>query len=109
MERSTSCLCLVVVKCLMFVLTMQSESGTSVRSHWSQWRGADGSGVSTETGLPSEWNPETARWKTALPGRGHSSPIVWGNRVFLTAELQGPVLSGGNGRTRMTNGSELQN
>ncbi|MCI0421755.1 MAG: PQQ-binding-like beta-propeller repeat protein [Acidobacteria bacterium] len=36
----------------------------------------------------------SARWKTPLPGRGHSSPIVWGNRIFLTAELDGPVILG---------------
>jgi hypothetical protein len=62
------------------------------RGHWSQWRGPNGSGVFGETGLPAERSPESARWKTALPGHGHSSPIVWGNRVLLTAELQAPVM-----------------
>lgn len=53
---------------------------------WPQFRGPQSHGVSPETGLPLEWSATTnVRWKTALPGPGHSSPIVWGNRIFLTA------------------------
>src|SRR5690606_21981797 len=43
-------------------------------------------GISPEGGLPLKWSAtENVRWKTALPGPGHSSPIVWGERIFLTA------------------------
>ncbi|HZS09076.1 MAG TPA: PQQ-binding-like beta-propeller repeat protein [Blastocatellia bacterium] len=64
-------------------------------TNWSQWRGPDGTGVSAETGLPTEWSPErNIRWKTPVAGRGHSSPIVWGNRVFLTTDIEGEVVSG---------------
>ena len=64
-------------------------------SNWPQWRGAEGSGISTETGLPTEWSEsKNIRWKTSIPGRGHSSPVVWGNRVFLTTAVEGPVVPG---------------
>lgn len=53
---------------------------------WPQFRGAGGTGVSPETGLPTRWSPtENVRWKAELPGRGVSSPIVVGGRVYLTA------------------------
>lgn len=52
---------------------------------WSQFRGPDGSGTSDETGLPLEWSAqENIAWKTDLPGPGTSSPIVVGERIFLT-------------------------
>ncbi len=53
---------------------------------WPQWRGADGTGVSTETNLPVRWSEtENLRWKVDLPGRGLSGPVVAGGRVYLTA------------------------
>lgn len=64
-------------------------------SNWSGWRGSDGTGVSSETGVPLEWSAtKNIKWKTPLPGRGHSSPIVWGNRVFLTTDIEGEVVDG---------------
>jgi outer membrane protein assembly factor BamB len=53
---------------------------------WPQFRGLGGTGVSSETNLPTRWSPtQNVRWKVELPGRGVSSPIVAGGRVFLTA------------------------
>lgn len=53
---------------------------------WPQWRGPRLDGTSTETGIPLRWsNKENIRWKAALPGKGHSSPIVQGDRVFVTS------------------------
>jgi outer membrane protein assembly factor BamB len=54
--------------------------------NWPQFRGPSGDGVSHETNLPVSWSASSnIRWKTALPGPGHSSPVVWGDRIFLTA------------------------
>src|SRR5438309_7318230 len=56
---------------------------------WPGWR-KDGSGESRETGIPQSWNPtENIRWKTAIPGEGLSSPIVWKDRVFVTSAVLG--------------------
>jgi outer membrane protein assembly factor BamB len=56
---------------------------------WPGWRGPRGDGTSLETGVPLQWSPnENIRWKIAIPGKGHSSPIVWGDRVFVTTCLE---------------------
>jgi outer membrane protein assembly factor BamB len=56
---------------------------------------SSGLGVSNETGLPSEWSPEkNVLWKTEIPGRGHSSPIVSGNRIFVTTSVRGVQVPG---------------
>ena len=58
---------------------------TSVADEWSQFRGPNGSGVSSTTGLPIEFGPQkNVVWKTALPP-GHSSPVLTRDRIFLTA------------------------
>ena len=63
--------------------------------NWPQWRGPRGQGVSEEKNLPVEWSPtKNIKWKTPVPGRGHSSPIVWGNRLFLTTAIDGPAIPG---------------
>jgi outer membrane protein assembly factor BamB len=64
-------------------------------ANWSQWRGPEGSGVSTETNVPTEWNlSKNIKWKTAITGTGLSSPIVWENRIFLTSDIEGEVVPG---------------
>ncbi len=67
-------------------------------THWPGWRGPTRDGVSTATDLPLEWGSEedhdNVLWKVALPGRGHSSPVVWGERIFLTTDIEGDVIPG---------------
>ena len=64
-------------------------------SNWPGWRGPLSNGVSEEKNLPTEWTPEShIQWKTELPGRGNSSPVVWGDRIFLTAEMEGETVAG---------------
>lgn len=69
-------------------------SASVAAENWPQWRGANGQGISTETGLPTEWAPDkNIAWKVALP-HGYSSPIVWGDRIFLTTALEGELAPG---------------
>lgn len=76
-------------------------------SNWPQWRGPAGAGISTEAGLPSEWSDtKNIRWKTAIPGRGHSSPIVWNDRIFLTSSIEGPVVPGAEAVRHIRKGQE---
>src|ERR1044071_7424266 len=81
---------------LLFTLALSvSPTSAAGDTNWPQWRGPDGSGVSAEKGLPEEWGEaKNVRWKTPLPGRGHSSPVVWGKRVFVTTAVEGPVVPG---------------
>ena len=62
---------------------------------WPQWRGPGGMGISDEKGMPTEWDrTKNVTWKTALPGPGNSTPIVIGDRIFITqAENNGRLRS----------------
>ena len=60
-------------------------SKTSKSAGWSRFRGPEGMGVSGATDLPLEWDAETnIAWQTPLPGAGASSPITYGDRVYIT-------------------------
>lgn len=55
---------------------------------WAQWRGPLGTGVAPDAKPPLEWSEKkNVRWKIKIPGRGHSSPVVWNNHVFLTTAI----------------------
>ena len=70
-------------------------AATTAASDWPQWRGPAGQGISLEKNLPSDWSvTRNIKWKTAIEGRGHSSPIVWGKKIFLTTALDGEVIAG---------------
>jgi outer membrane protein assembly factor BamB len=82
-------------------LGMALSVSASASALWPQWRGPGGLGISTEKNLPTEWSPAAADkpavnigWKTEIPGRGHSSPIVAGNLVFVTTSIKGEEVPG---------------
>jgi outer membrane protein assembly factor BamB len=57
--------------------------------NWPQWRGPRTDGTSLETEIPTQWSStDHVRWKTPIPGKGHSSPIIWNDRLFLTTCLE---------------------
>jgi outer membrane protein assembly factor BamB len=58
----------------------------SVRAaNWPAWRGPLGTGVCEEKNLPVQWNAtNNVKWRVRLPERGNSTPVVWGERVFVT-------------------------
>lgn len=59
---------------------------------WPQWRGPDGQGHSAVAGLPLTWSEtNNLAWKTAIPGRGHSSPVIGGGQVWVTTALETPA------------------
>ena len=60
-------------------------------AQWGQWRGPLATGAAPKADPPVEWSEtKNIRWKTKLPGLGHSSPVVWGSLVFVTtAEMRG--------------------
>ncbi len=73
--------------------------------NWPQWRGPDGQGVSTESKLPDAWSPSTnIAWKADLPGRAHSSPIVWNKHVFVTTALEGDAVPGAKAPEHLIDG-----
>jgi outer membrane protein assembly factor BamB len=59
-------------------------------ANWTNWRGPNFSGVAQGTGYPVEWSDsQNVAWKIALPGRGSSTPVVWGDSIFLTCGMDG--------------------
>jgi len=72
-------------------LALSVSLATSVSStgedHWPSWRGPAGTGVAS-TAAPVEWSSDkNLKWVVELPGRGFSTPIVWGDRIFLTTAV----------------------
>jgi hypothetical protein len=68
----------------LFVLTTVSYAG-----NWPEWRGPSAQGQANASGLPETWS-ETSNiaWKTPLPGRGHSTPVMWGDQIWLTTAIE---------------------
>ena len=63
---------------------MVADEGEGAR-YWPRWRGPSGQGLVTGTGYPDTWSStENVLWRTPLPGRGNSSPVIWGDRIFVT-------------------------
>lgn len=73
---------LVVLLCFTF-------SNTTLAENWPGWRGPRGDGTSSEKNVPVKWSTnQNIRWKTPIPGKGHASPIVWGNRIFVVTAVK---------------------
>jgi outer membrane protein assembly factor BamB len=87
---------------------LSSLVGIASAGNWPQWRGPDGSGISNEKNLPAEWSDtKNIKWKAPIEGRAHSSPIVWGNRVFLTTAVEGALVPGAKAVKHMDGDKEF--
>ena len=87
------------------VLTLAATVSVAA-DNWPQWRGPNGQGISTEKQLPTEWGPDKGiAWKLPLDS-GHSSPIVWGDRAFVTSVIEGEAIPGQKAATHMLGGKE---
>ena len=71
---------------LALLLTFVVLHGVASAQEWTRFRGPEGSGISKATGFPDSFTAEDFSWQTALPGPGISSPVLWGDRLFLTSE-----------------------
>ena len=98
--RSVSSLLAASIAVLWLAAPRTHGRSMAEADEWAQWRGPDGLGVARGE-FPDEWSIATATapaknlaWKTAVEGRGHSSPVVWGNRLFLTTSIQGEKVPG---------------
>jgi outer membrane protein assembly factor BamB len=71
-----------------------ASTASAADANWPRWRGPNGDSHSDDPTIPIKWNASSVVWKTELKGSGQSSPVVWGDRIFLTSAL-------GNGKTRL--------
>jgi outer membrane protein assembly factor BamB len=73
---------------LALLLLFACSALSSAQEQWPRFRGAEGAGISSQTGLPIKWDASNVLWKTSLKGRGQSSPVYWDDRIFLTSALE---------------------
>lgn len=86
----------VLICCFLY---LQSNTKTVASNlYWPHWRGPYANGMATDANPPVTWSAmDNIRWKTTIPGGGHASPIVWGDRIYLsTAVTIGKSGSGSN-------------
>jgi len=93
-----------------------ADDGDKALRHWPQWRGPLSTGVAPQGNPPTAWSEtKNVRWKTPLPGSGHSTPIVWGDYVFVTAAIpygqkelpSAPPVEGAHGNRPVTQASKF--
>jgi len=78
------------MKSLLIATAMIASSLTAGPNDWPGWRGPTSDGHSPAKGFPLSWNSTTnIAWKVPVEGRGHPSPVVWGDRLFLTTDIEG--------------------
>jgi outer membrane protein assembly factor BamB len=74
-----------------------AAGGSVAAADWPQWRGPNGTGATSETNLPVRWSStENVAWKAAIGGLGVSTPIVSGNRLFVTSQMGAGMRQPGN-------------
>jgi outer membrane protein assembly factor BamB len=72
-----------------FLLALLSPLLCASAANWPMWRGAHGDGTCEESGLSQTWSQtENIAWKVALPDRGNSTPVIWGDKLFLTQAIE---------------------
>ena len=76
-----------LVALLLFIAAPQAQN-VEANQNWGQWRGPQANGVSPTANPPLTWSEtHNVRWKVEIPGRGSSSPVVWGDRIFVTTAV----------------------
>jgi len=79
----------IVILGLVFMgMTSSSVHGDVADSHWPTWRGPNSDGVAVQGNPPVTWSEtENVKWKVALAGSGDSTPVIWGDRIFVTTAV----------------------
>ncbi len=77
---------------LLMAILIVPAAGQKSPTNWPGFRGVDAAGTAEGFPLPAVWDAPASRnvlWKTPIPGLGHSSPIIWGNRLFVATAVSG--------------------
>jgi outer membrane protein assembly factor BamB len=78
------------MKCLIALALCLGFASATYSQNWPSFRGQNGTGVGDGNDPPTTWDTEKSTnilWKTPIPGLGHSSPIIWGDRIFVTTAV----------------------
>jgi len=73
---------------LLLSICLAAAAPQAVAQDWTRFRGPNGIGVAHAPGLPLQWTLKDCLWRVELPGVGHSSPVIWGDRLFITSATE---------------------
>jgi hypothetical protein len=83
MHRASTFAALVIATCTTALYSVEHEARQAVEQNWPQWRGPSASGIAVGN-PPTTWSErENVKWKVAIPGSGASTPIIWGDTIYL--------------------------
>jgi len=74
----------LIIRCTLLLWFAQPVAG----QEWTRFRGPNGSGQSDAITMPATWTTKDYTWRVKLPGIGYSSPVIWGNRIFVTCAIE---------------------
>ena len=76
------------IKLSVLLVVFCAVSVVSAETNWNQWRGMQNDGHSDAVDVPQAFSTSSIVWKTKIPGRGQSSPVYWGDRIYVTSSLE---------------------
>ena len=85
-------LCLAATAALVYTLSLSAAIAPRPGKDWPQFRGIAAAGIAEGFSLPADWDMKSGKnvlWKTDIPGLGHSSPVVWGDDIFISTSISG--------------------
>src|SRR2546427_569697 len=74
-----------ILAATLAVVALAGSVPNSAAQEWPRFRGPNGAGISHAKTIPTKITDADTHWKVELPGTGHSSPVLWGDRIFLTS------------------------
>ena len=79
----------ILVACVTAPLVQAADPAREADKNWAQWRGPHATGVAPHGSPPTEWSEtKNVRWKVEIPGKGHATPIIWGDRVYVLTAIK---------------------
>lgn len=82
----------ILTLCVSALVAIAAHASQPVdfEKNWHHWRGPYATGVSPDANPPITWSEtENVRWKVAIPGTGHATPIIWGDKIFIQTAVEG--------------------
>ena len=93
----------VFIFMLLGIFTVQAygvDSTTEINKNWHQWRGPVANGFALSGSPPIEWSEvKNVKWKIEIPGKGHASPIVWDDKIFILTAVETDKVIEGSGKS----------
>lgn len=81
---------LILCLCALVVIAAGASQPVDFEKNWHHWRGPYATGVAVDANPPITWSAtENMRWKVAIPGVGHATPIIWGDKIFVQTAIEG--------------------